>query len=157
MSFSIGELVPLPIPFTDLTNRKVRPGLVIGHSRHPEDLFVVPISSVLQNVDSSEQNQQDQQKAKQQAGQPKDKSDKKEQEAAAAQAAGQVTQEQAQQLLDTQKGEEQMLPIKPTGKPGDRTRPIKDSPAQRLVRARTQKANQVKLYESKSTRYWSAT
>src|ERR1035441_2468264 len=47
MSFSRGEVVLLPIPFTDLTSRKVRPGVVIGHSSHPGDLFVVPISSVL--------------------------------------------------------------------------------------------------------------
>ena len=51
MSFSRGEVVLLPIPFTDLTSRKVRPAVVIGHSSHPGDLFVVPISSVLQNVD----------------------------------------------------------------------------------------------------------
>lgn len=51
MNFSRGEVVLLPIPFTDLTSRKVRPAVVIGHSSHPGDLFVVPISSVLQNVD----------------------------------------------------------------------------------------------------------
>ena len=51
MSFSRGEVVLLPIPFTDLTSRKVRPGVVIGHSSHAGDLFIVPISSVLQNVD----------------------------------------------------------------------------------------------------------
>jgi len=51
MSFSRGEVVLLPIPFTDLTSRKVRPAVVIGHSSHAGDLFVVPISSVLQNVD----------------------------------------------------------------------------------------------------------
>jgi len=79
-----------------------------------------------QAAKKSEQQKQDEQQAQQQTGQPKDKSDEKEQEAAASQAAGQMTPEQAQQLLDTQKGEEQMLPIKPTGKPADRTRPIKD-------------------------------
>ena len=51
MSFSRGEVVLLPIPFTDLTSHKVRPAVVIGHSSHAGDLFVVPISSVLQNVD----------------------------------------------------------------------------------------------------------
>ena len=51
MSFSRSEVVLLPIPFTDLTSRKVRPAVVIGHSTHAGDLFVVPISSVLQNVD----------------------------------------------------------------------------------------------------------
>jgi mRNA interferase MazF len=52
MSFSRGEVVLLPIPFTDLTSRKVRPAVVIGHSSHMGDLFVVPISSVVENVDS---------------------------------------------------------------------------------------------------------
>jgi mRNA interferase MazF len=51
MSFSRGEIVLLPIPFTDLTSRKVRPAVVIGHSSHTGDLFVIPISSVLPNVD----------------------------------------------------------------------------------------------------------
>ena len=51
MSFCRGEVVLLPIPFTDLASRKVRPGVVIGHSSHLGDLFVVPVSSVLQNVD----------------------------------------------------------------------------------------------------------
>jgi mRNA interferase MazF len=51
MNFSKGEVVLLPIPFTDLTSRKVRPAVVIGLSRHAGDLFVVPVSSQLQNVD----------------------------------------------------------------------------------------------------------
>jgi Ca-activated chloride channel homolog len=100
-----------------------------------------------QKQDSSQQQQQAQQKkqeeqkqaakqaqeekdkkqqAQQAAEQQKDKGDEKEQEAAAAQAAGQMTQQQAQQLLDAQKGEEQMLPIQPKSKPQDRTRAVKD-------------------------------
>ena len=51
MSFSRGEVVLLPIPFTDLTSRKVRPAVVIGHSSHIGDVFVVPITSVVQNTD----------------------------------------------------------------------------------------------------------
>jgi mRNA interferase MazF len=51
MSFSIGEVVLLPIPFTDLTSRKVRPAVVVGLSSFPGDIFVVPISSQIQNVD----------------------------------------------------------------------------------------------------------
>lgn len=51
MSFSRNEVVLLPVPFTDLTSRKVRPAIVIGHSSHAGDLFVVPLSSQLPNVD----------------------------------------------------------------------------------------------------------
>src|SRR5580658_105565 len=51
MSFAISEVVLLPIPFTDLSSRKVWPAIVIGHSSFVGDLFVVPISSQLQNVD----------------------------------------------------------------------------------------------------------
>jgi hypothetical protein len=51
MSFSINEVILLPIPFADLTSRKVRPAIDIGHSSFAGDLFVVPISSQLQNVD----------------------------------------------------------------------------------------------------------
>jgi Ca-activated chloride channel family protein len=76
--------------------------------------------------EQKEKQQQEQQQAKQSPEQPKDKGDEKEQEAAAAHAAGQMTPQQAQQLLDAQKGDEQMLPPQPTGKPADRSRPIKD-------------------------------
>src|ERR1039458_3036582 len=75
-----------------------------------------------QSQEKKDQAQQAQQSPEQQ----KDKGDEKEQEAAAAQAAGQMTQQQARQLLDTQKGDEQMLPVQPSGKPVDRSRPIKD-------------------------------
>ena len=51
MSFSRGEVVLLPILFSDLTSRKVRPAVVIGLSTHAGALFGVPISSQLQNVD----------------------------------------------------------------------------------------------------------
>ena len=73
-----------------------------------------------------DQQKQDQQQAQQQTGQPKEKPDENEQEAAATQNLAQMTQEQARQLLDAQKGDEQVLPLKPTAKPQDRTRRIKD-------------------------------
>lgn len=49
MNCSRNDVVLLPIPFADLTSRKVRPAIVIG--RQGADLFLVPISSVLSNTD----------------------------------------------------------------------------------------------------------
>ena len=49
MICSRNDVVLLPIPFTDLTSRKVRPPIVIGQTG--PDLFLVPISSQLPNTD----------------------------------------------------------------------------------------------------------
>lgn len=46
MNCSRNEVVLLPIPFTDLTSRKVRPAIVIG--RNGADCFFV--SPILQSV-----------------------------------------------------------------------------------------------------------
>ena len=72
----------------------------------------------------AEQKQQDQQKA---AAQKKDdeKSDKPEAEAQPVKA-GQMTPEEAKRLLDAQKGDEQLLQLKPPEKPRNNSRPVKD-------------------------------
>ena len=84
-----------------------------------------------------QQNQQQQQaqQQQQQGGQPKDEKQQQQQAQAAEKggdkenaqaAAGQMTPEQAQQLLDSQKGEEKMLSPKQEGKPYEPQRPLHD-------------------------------
>jgi mRNA interferase MazF len=51
MFCSRDDVVLLPIPFTDLSSSKVRPAVVVGHGSWPGDLFVVPVTSQLQNAD----------------------------------------------------------------------------------------------------------
>ena len=98
-----------------------------------------------QKQDSSKQDQQNQQtkqdQQQQQAAQQAEDQEKKQQpseQSASEQkeqsgetneqayAAGQMTPEQARQLLDAQKGDEKMLSLKPEGKPTDRSKPIRD-------------------------------
>ncbi len=79
-----------------------------------------------QAAQKPQQQKQDQKQAEESSAKPKDKSDEKGQQAAEAQQMAQMTPEQARQLLDAQKGDEQMLPMKPTGKPVDGSQPIKD-------------------------------
>ena len=50
-SCSRGDVVLLPIPFTDLSSSKVRPAVVVGLGAFPGDLFVVPVTSQLTNAD----------------------------------------------------------------------------------------------------------
>jgi len=45
------DVVLLPIPFTDLASRKVRPAVVVGRFPRTEDLILVPITSQAHNID----------------------------------------------------------------------------------------------------------
>ncbi len=46
------DVVLLPIPFTDLASRKVRPAIVAGRFGRTGDLLLVPITSQLRNIDA---------------------------------------------------------------------------------------------------------
>jgi len=48
MNCSRDDIILLPIPFTDLSSRKVRAAIVIGFGSHPGDLFLVPLTSPAQ-------------------------------------------------------------------------------------------------------------
>ena len=80
-----------------------------------------------QSQQQQAQQQQNQQQAASQSGKPEEKSDeKKQQQSGLTYAEGQMTPDQARQLLDSQKGEEMVLPVKPEGKPVDQNKPFKD-------------------------------
>ena len=51
MPCSRNDLVLLPVPFTHLSSRKVRPAVVVGREPRYGDLFIVPITSQLENAD----------------------------------------------------------------------------------------------------------
>ncbi|MEQ6390899.1 type II toxin-antitoxin system PemK/MazF family toxin [Bacillaceae bacterium S4-13-58] len=56
MMYKQGDIVLLPVPFSDLTNRKQRPVLVISSNSYNEvthDIVVVAITSQLRNLDYS--------------------------------------------------------------------------------------------------------
>jgi Ca-activated chloride channel family protein len=79
-----------------------------------------------QQQQAGQSEEQKQQEAKQSSGQPKESDEKDKEQQAAAIPAGQMTPQQAQQLLDSQKGEEMVLPANPKAKPSDVRRPLKD-------------------------------
>jgi hypothetical protein len=82
-----------------------------------------------QQQSQSQQNSQDQKKDEQQKQSEQQKSDgekREKQNGENQSAAGQMTPEEAKLLLDAQKGDEQVLQLKPQGKPENPNRPVKD-------------------------------
>ncbi len=81
-----------------------------------------------QNSQQQKQNEQNQSGQKN-AGQQEQKSGEKQEnqnEQGQPVAAGQMTPEEAKRLLDAQKGSEQVLQLKPRGKPENQNQPVKD-------------------------------
>ncbi len=75
----------------------------------------------------NQRREQERQQAQSSSAQSKEgSSEKQHEESANALAASQMTPQQAQQLLDAQKGDERVLRFQPEGKPDNRTHPIKD-------------------------------
>ena len=79
---------------------------------------------------SDEQKKRDQQQQKQQESKndsgDKLKDEKQEQQAGQPVKPGELTLEEAKRLLDAQKGNEQLLQLKPENKPRNTSRPVKD-------------------------------
>ncbi|WP_229666697.1 type II toxin-antitoxin system PemK/MazF family toxin [Paraliobacillus quinghaiensis] len=56
MMYKQGDIVLLPVPFSDLTNKKQRPVLVISndsYNKRTDDIVVVAVTSQLRNLDYS--------------------------------------------------------------------------------------------------------
>ena len=56
MMFKQGEIVLIPVPFSDLSNRKQRPVLIISNDNYnhmTDDILVVAITSQLKDLDYS--------------------------------------------------------------------------------------------------------
>ncbi|MFH0977496.1 MAG: type II toxin-antitoxin system PemK/MazF family toxin [Spirochaetota bacterium] len=55
MSYSKGDVILLPYPFTDLKTQKVRPAVVVSKDKEKyDDIFVVPLTSKINNLSESE-------------------------------------------------------------------------------------------------------
>jgi hypothetical protein len=79
-----------------------------------------------QKQDEQKQNQSGQKKEDGQKQQQQKSNDEKQNGGDQAVAAGQMTPEEAKQLLDAQKGDEKVLQLKPQVRPESQNRPVKD-------------------------------
>ncbi len=75
--------------------------------------------------DQKKDEEQKQQQQKKDAG-DKPKDEKQDQQTGQPVKAGEMTPEEAKRLLDAQKGNEQLLQMKPQGKPRDPSKPVRD-------------------------------
>jgi hypothetical protein len=83
------------------------------------------VQNQFQSGRQNDKQQQEQPQAKSSGNESDEKRDGQNGQAKAA-AVNQMTPEEAQRLLDAQKGDEQVLQLKPQGKPQDNHQPIKD-------------------------------
>lgn len=79
-----------------------------------------------QQKEQSQPSKPDQQKADASKGKSQDAADKGQEHGTPDYSAVQMTPQQAQQILDAQKGEEQVLQLRPEGKPAEQARPLKN-------------------------------
>jgi mRNA interferase MazF len=49
-SFSRNEIVLVRFPFSDLSNSKIRPAIVVSGSHSSKDIFLVPLTSKVNNL-----------------------------------------------------------------------------------------------------------
>jgi Ca-activated chloride channel homolog len=78
------------------------------------------------NQNGQKQNPADQKKDEQQKSSEQKSNDDKNQNGENQAASGQMTPEEAKRLLDAQKGDEQVLQLKPQGKPENQNKTVKD-------------------------------
>ena len=131
--------------FGDKTNAMME--VVTGLQKFPDDEPLQSLAEILrkqeqQQQQQSQQNQeqqqkesdkqeqqqqaqQDQEKSKSSTGEEKDKQDQKDEPAQSEQAHA-MTPQEARQLLDAQKGDEQVLQFRPQGEPQRRDKKLKD-------------------------------
>jgi mRNA interferase MazF len=53
-NFSKYEVVLVRYPFSDLSNSKVRPAIIVGTQKDSKDLFIVPLTSKISSLVSGE-------------------------------------------------------------------------------------------------------
>jgi Ca-activated chloride channel homolog len=79
-----------------------------------------------QNQANEKKDEQQKQAEQQKSSAEKSNDEKQNQDGQEQASNGQMTPEEAKRLLDAQKGDEQVLQLKPQGKPQDNQRPVKD-------------------------------